>query len=46
MRADLTKGSRRDGITVTVFSFGLEGDRVKHIWSMRNPEKLRPWTTR
>jgi RNA polymerase sigma-70 factor (ECF subfamily) len=34
-----------DGVTVTVFAFGIAGDRIRHIWAMRNPEKLRPWTT-
>src|SRR5215471_11372867 len=34
-----------DGITVTVFAFDVAGDRIKHIWAVRNPEKLRPWTT-
>jgi RNA polymerase sigma-70 factor (ECF subfamily) len=34
-----------DGVTVTVFAFDITGDRIKHIWAMRNPEKLRPWTT-
>jgi len=33
-----------DGITVTVFAFDVAGDRIKHIWVVRNPEKLRPWT--
>jgi RNA polymerase sigma factor (sigma-70 family) len=32
-----------DGVTVTVFAFEVAGDRIKHIWAMRNPEKLRPW---
>jgi len=32
-----------DGVTVTVFAFDLEGDRIKHIWAIRNPDKLRPW---
>src|SRR5262249_14736211 len=36
--------SQQDGITVTVFAFDIAGDRIKHIWVMRNPEKLRPWT--
>jgi RNA polymerase sigma-70 factor (ECF subfamily) len=35
---------RQDGVTVTVFAFDLAGDRIKHIWAIRNPEKLRPWT--
>jgi RNA polymerase sigma factor (sigma-70 family) len=32
-------------VTVTVFAFEVAGDRIKHIWAVRNPEKLRPWTT-
>ncbi len=35
----------QDGVTVTVFAFDVAGDRIKHIWVIRNPEKLRPWTT-
>src|SRR5262245_35437859 len=34
-----------DGVTVTVFAFDIAGDRIKRIWAVRNPEKLRPWTT-
>jgi RNA polymerase sigma factor (sigma-70 family) len=34
-----------DGVTVTVFAFGVAGDRIRHIWAIRNPEKLRPWMT-
>jgi RNA polymerase sigma-70 factor (ECF subfamily) len=37
--------AQQDGVTVTVFAFEVAGDRIKHIWVMRNPEKLRPWTT-
>ena len=37
--------AQQDGITVTVFAFDVAGDRIKHIWAVRNPEKLRPWTT-
>ena len=37
--------AQRDGVTVTVFAFEVAGDRIKHIWVVRNPEKLRPWTT-
>ena len=33
-----------DGHIVTVFAFDVAGDRIKHIWVIRNPEKLRPWT--
>ena len=38
--------ARQHGITVTVFAFDLAGDRITHIWAVRNPDKLRPWTTR
>jgi RNA polymerase sigma factor (sigma-70 family) len=37
--------AQQDGVTVAVFAFNIEGDRIKHIWAVRNPEKLRPWTT-
>ncbi len=33
-----------DGVTVTVMAFDVAGDRIKHIWTVLNPEKLRPWT--
>ncbi len=36
--------AQEDGVTVTVFAFDVAGDRIKHIWVMRNPEKLRHWT--
>jgi RNA polymerase sigma-70 factor (ECF subfamily) len=37
--------AQQDGVTVTVFAFEVAGDRIKHVWAIRNPEKLRPWTT-
>jgi RNA polymerase sigma factor (sigma-70 family) len=37
--------AQQDGVIVTVFAFDVAGDRIKHIWVIRNPEKLRPWTT-
>ncbi len=37
--------AQQDGVTVTVFAFDIAGDQIKHIWAVRNPEKLRPWTT-
>jgi RNA polymerase sigma-70 factor (ECF subfamily) len=37
--------AQRDGVTVTVFAFEVAGDKIRHIWAMRNPDKLRPWTT-
>jgi RNA polymerase sigma-70 factor (ECF subfamily) len=36
--------AEQDGVTVTVFAFEVTDDRIKHIWAVRNPEKLRPWT--
>jgi RNA polymerase sigma-70 factor (ECF subfamily) len=36
--------AQRDGVTVTVFAFAVAGDRIKHIWAIRNPDKLRAWT--
>ncbi|MFD9543489.1 RNA polymerase sigma factor SigJ [Streptomyces sp. NPDC060022] len=35
--------ARQDGSIVTVFAFEIAGDRIRHIWAVRNPEKLRPW---
>jgi RNA polymerase sigma-70 factor (ECF subfamily) len=36
--------ARRDGVTVAVAAFGVADDRIRHIWVVLNPEKLRPWT--
>jgi RNA polymerase sigma factor (sigma-70 family) len=38
--------AQQDGVTVTVFAFDIAGDRITHIWAVRNPDKLRPWTAR
>ncbi len=35
--------AQHNGITVTVCAFHIAGDRIKHVWAIRNPEKLRPW---
>jgi RNA polymerase sigma factor (sigma-70 family) len=37
--------AQQEGVTVTVFAFDVAGDRIRHIWAVRNPEKLRRWTT-
>ena len=37
--------AQQDGVTVTVLAFHIAGDQIKHIWAVRNPDKLRPWTT-
>jgi RNA polymerase sigma-70 factor (ECF subfamily) len=36
---------QQDGVTGTVLAFDVAGGRIKHIWAIRNPEKLRSWTT-
>jgi RNA polymerase sigma factor (sigma-70 family) len=38
--------AQQDGVTATVFAFDITGDRITRIWGIRNPDKLRPWTTR
>jgi len=35
----------QDDVTVVVMAFDVAGGRIKHVWAVRNPEKLRPWTT-
>jgi RNA polymerase sigma-70 factor (ECF subfamily) len=37
--------TQRDGVTAAVLAFDVAGDRIKHIWAVLNPQKLRPWTT-
>lgn len=34
---------QQDGVTVTVMAFEIAGERIKHIWAVRNPDKLRSW---
>ncbi|MBF6163927.1 hypothetical protein IU486_03955 [Streptomyces gardneri] len=31
--------------TATVVAFEIAGDRIKRLWAVRNPDKLRQWTT-
>ncbi|MCE7010272.1 RNA polymerase sigma factor SigJ [Kibdelosporangium philippinense] len=33
-----------DGIVAAVMAFDIADERIRHIWAVRNPEKLRPWT--
>jgi RNA polymerase sigma-70 factor, ECF subfamily len=35
--------AQQNGDIATVFAFKFTGDRIGHIWAVRNPEKLRPW---
>ncbi|WP_329101403.1 RNA polymerase sigma factor SigJ [Micromonospora sp. NBC_01699] len=36
--------AQQDGVTVSVYAFEVVGDRIKRIWAVRHPDKLRPWT--
>jgi RNA polymerase sigma factor (sigma-70 family) len=36
--------AQHDGATVAVMAFEVAGDRIKRIWVVGNPDKLRPWT--
>lgn len=36
---------QEDGVTGTVLAFDVAGDRITQVWAVRNPEKLRPWTS-
>ncbi|MGH3738339.1 MAG: nuclear transport factor 2 family protein [Micromonosporaceae bacterium] len=37
--------AQQDDRTVMVMAFDVAGDRITHIWAVRNHDKLRPWTT-
>jgi RNA polymerase sigma factor (sigma-70 family) len=37
--------AQNGGVTTTVFAFCIAGEKIKHIWAVRNPDKLRAWTT-
>ncbi len=37
--------AQQDGVTVAVLAFDVAAGRIKHIWAVRNPQKLRPWTS-
>jgi hypothetical protein len=32
----------QDGVIVTVMAFEVAGDRIKHIWAVRNPRSSVP----
>ncbi|MEU7829577.1 RNA polymerase sigma factor SigJ [Nonomuraea sp. NPDC049129] len=36
--------AQQNDVTVTVTAFEVEDGRIRRIWAVRNPEKLRPWT--
>ncbi|MEV6034820.1 RNA polymerase sigma factor SigJ [Nonomuraea sp. NPDC052116] len=35
----------QDGAIMAVMAFDIADDRIKHIWAVRNPDKLRSWMT-
>ncbi|WP_426403675.1 RNA polymerase sigma factor SigJ [Streptomyces sp. R-07] len=35
--------ARQGGSIATVYAFEIAEGRIRHIWAVRNPEKLRPW---
>ncbi len=37
--------AERGGDVVAVLAFDVAGDRITRIWAVRNPEKLRRWTS-
>lgn len=37
--------AQQEGVIVSVFAFDVGADRIKRIWVVRNPDKLRRWTT-
>lgn len=36
--------AQQAGVTVSTYSFNIANGRITHIWAVRNPEKLLPWT--
>jgi RNA polymerase sigma factor (sigma-70 family) len=37
--------AQQDGVIMVVMAFDVAGEKIKHLWGVRNPEKLQPWTT-
>ncbi len=35
--------AEQNGVIAVVIAFEVAGDRIKNIWAIRNPEKLRAW---
>ncbi|MGX6600734.1 RNA polymerase sigma factor SigJ [Micromonosporaceae bacterium Da 78-11] len=36
--------AQQQGVTVLVMAFDVSADRIRRIWAIRNPDKLRRWT--
>lgn len=30
---------------LTVYAFDIDESRIRHIWAIRNPDKLRSWSS-
>ena len=37
--------AEQDGVVLVVLAFDIVGERIKQIWAIRNPEKLRRWSS-
>ena len=37
--------ARQNGVTTAVIAFETTADRITRLWTVRNPDKLRSWTT-
>jgi RNA polymerase sigma-70 factor (ECF subfamily) len=37
--------TEQDGVTVAVMAFDIADGRIRQMWAVLNPDKLRPWTT-
>jgi hypothetical protein len=37
--------AQEDGVILVVMAFDVAGERIRHLWGVRNPEKLQPWMT-
>jgi RNA polymerase sigma-70 factor (ECF subfamily) len=35
--------AEQDGEVSTVFAFDIADGRIRRVWAVRNPDKLRPW---
>lgn len=35
--------AEQNGRPVTIYAFDIVDDRIRHIWAVRNPDKLRAW---
>jgi RNA polymerase sigma-70 factor (ECF subfamily) len=36
---------QNNGVTASVYAFDVADDHITRIWAVRNPEKLRRWTS-